>query len=51
MFAVVASILVVIWAVGLSQNLIGDYVNVFFVGAVLALLAHVLGQRRPLEPL
>ncbi len=48
MFAVIAFILFFTWVVGITLNVIGGYVYVFLVGAVLAWLAHYLGrQERP----
>lgn len=44
MYAVIALILVFTWLVGLSLHLLGGYVYIFLVGAVMALLAHYLGK-------
>jgi len=51
MYLVITFILLIIWAVGLSQNVIGGYINVFLMGSALAFFAHFLGkeQRRQIQ--
>ncbi len=44
MYAIISAILLFTWFVGLSNNLIGSYVNIFLLGAIFALLAHLLGR-------
>lgn len=44
MFAIIAFILLFTWIVGITLNVIGGYVYIFLVGAVLAALAHYLGK-------
>ena len=43
MFAIIAGILMRVWMVGLSDDLIGGYANIFMLGAIAALLAHYFG--------
>lgn len=49
MYVIIAFILLFAWLVGLSNNMIGSYANVFLFGALLSFLAHYLGNKEPMQ--